>query len=53
MMTIIMMYLKKANSNADRISSAPQGALIIRDWPWIAGKGFQDTSELELNLLDG
>jgi hypothetical protein len=52
-MATIITYLKKANSNTDRISGAPQGTLIIRDWPWIAGKGLQDAGELELYLLDG
>ena len=50
---MITTHLKKANSNADSISGAPQGSLIVCDWPWIAGKGLQDTSELEFNLLDG
>ena len=48
-----MIYLKKANSNADRISGTSQGTLIVCDWPWIARKGFQNTGELEFNLLDG
>ena len=46
-------YLKKANSNTNSISSAPQGTLVVRDWPWIAGERLQDAGELEFDLLNG
>ena len=52
-MVIAMNYLKKADCNADRIPGAPQRTPIVCYWPWIAGKGFQDTCELEFDLLDG
>ena len=48
-----MAYLQKANSDADRITSTPQGTFIVCNWPRIAGKGLQDTGELEFYLLDG
>ena len=48
-----MIYLEKPNSNADCISGAPQGTLVVCDWPWVAGKGFQNTGELEFDLLNG
>ena len=51
-MAIIIPYLKKTNSYADSISGAPQGTLIVCNWPWIARKGFQKTGELEFDLLD-
>jgi hypothetical protein len=52
-MVVFATYLEKANSNAYSVSGTPQRTLIVRNWPWIAGKGLQDTSELEFDLLDG
>jgi hypothetical protein len=48
-----MTHLQKANGNADSVSGAPQGTLIVRNWPWVTGKRLQDTGELEFDLLDG
>ena len=52
-MILLITDLKQANSNADSVSGAPQGTLIVRNRPRIAGKRLQDASELEFDLLDG
>lgn len=47
-----MTYLQKANSNANCISSTPEGSFVVCNWPRVTGKRLQDTGELELDLLD-